>query len=284
MARTHGERGTRMTYRELLMGYLREDLGDGDITSEALLDGEVAVAQIVCKEDCVLAGMREAEFLFCNQDLTVDCHQRDGERVSNGTVVLTVRGDAAAIFKTERLALNILMRMSGIATLVASLTERVQAVNPRVRIAATRKTTPGFRIFEKRAVRLGGGDPHRMALDDAVIIKDNHIKTVGGVTEALTRAKRVSFSKKVEIEAKTREEAVEAAKGGADIIMLDNMSPDQAREAAAAVRAADANITIEISGGITPENCIDYAPIADVISMGWLTHSVKSIDFSMNVA
>jgi len=273
-----------MTYRELLMGYLREDLGDGDITSEALLDGEVAVAQILCKEDCVVAGMREAEFLFCNQGLTADCHHKDGERVSRGTVVLTVRGDAAAIFKTERLALNILMRMSGIATLVADLTEKVQAVNPRVRIAATRKTTPGFRIFEKRAVRLGGGDPHRMALDDAVIIKDNHIKTVGGVTEALTRAKRVSFSKKVEIEAKTREEAVEAAKGGADIIMLDNMSPDQAREAAAAVKAIDANVTIEISGGITPDNCIDYAPMADVISMGWLTHSVKSIDFSMNVA
>ena len=273
-----------MTYRELLLSYVREDLGDGDITSEALLDGEVAVAQIVCKEDCIVAGIREAEFLFGHQGLTCDCHTRDGDPITAGTVVLTVRGDAADIFMIERLALNILMRMSGIATLVADLTRRVREVNPDVRIAATRKTTPGFRIFEKRAVMLGGGDPHRMALDDAVIIKDNHIKTVGGVTKALTRAKKVSFSKKVEIEAKCKEEAVEAATQRADIIMLDNMSPAKAKEVADAVRAIDPNVTIEISGGITPDNCVDYAPIADVISLGWLTHSVRSVDFSLNVA
>jgi nicotinate-nucleotide pyrophosphorylase (carboxylating) len=273
-----------MTYRELLLGYLREDLGDGDITSEALLDGEVAVAQIVCKEDCVIAGMRETEFLFNQQTLGCDCHTKDGDRISAGAVVLTVRGDAADIFKVERLALNILMRMSGIATLVADLTSRVKAVNPEVRIAATRKTTPGFRVFEKRAVMLGGGDPHRMALDDAVIIKDNHIQTVGGVTEALMRAKKVSFSKKVEIEAQSLKEAEEAARHKADIIMLDNMTPAEAQKAAAAVRAINPDVTIEISGGITPDNCVDYAPIADVISLGWLTHSVRSIDFSLNVA
>ncbi|NIP34662.1 MAG: carboxylating nicotinate-nucleotide diphosphorylase [Thermoplasmata archaeon] len=273
-----------MTYRELLLSYLREDLGDGDITSEALLDGEVAVGQIICKEDCILAGVREAEFLFGHQGLSCDCHSQDGDPTPAGTVVLTVRGDAADIFKVERLVLNILMRMSGIATLVADLTQRVRAVNPDVRIAATRKTTPGFRIFEKRAVMLGGGDPHRMALDDAVIIKDNHIRTVGGVGEALHRARKVSFSKKVEIEAQCESEAVEAARSGADIIMLDNMGPEDAKEAANAVRAIDPDITIEISGGITPENCVDYAAIADVISLGWLTHSVKSIDFSLNVA
>jgi len=273
-----------MTYRELLLSYLREDLGDGDITSEALLDGEVAVAQIVCQEDCVLAGIRESEYLFKYQGLTCDCHGHDGDHITKGTVVLTIRGDAGDIFKVERLSLNILMRMSGIATLVADLTRRVQEINPDVRIAATRKTTPGFRVFEKRAVMLGGGDPHRMALDDAVIIKDNHIKTVGGVTEALTRAKKVSFSKKVEIEAQCKEEAVVAAHGGADIIMLDNMSPPKAKEAADAVRAVDPNITIEISGGITPDNCVDYAAIGDVISLGWLTHSITSVDFSLNVA
>jgi nicotinate-nucleotide pyrophosphorylase (carboxylating) len=273
-----------MTYRELLLSYLREDLGDGDITSEALIDGEVAVAQILCKEDCIVAGIRESEFLFDHQGLSCDCHARDGDPITAGTVIMTVRGDAAGIFNVERLALNILMRMSGIATLVADLTRRVREVNPEVRIAATRKTTPGFRIFEKRAVMLGGGDPHRMALDDAVIIKDNHIKTVGGVSEALARARKVSFSKKVEIEAQCKAEAVEAARGRADIIMLDNMSPAEAREAADAVRAIDPDVTIEISGGITPGNCVDYAPIADVISLGWLTHSVRSVDFSLNVA
>jgi nicotinate-nucleotide pyrophosphorylase (carboxylating) len=276
--------GVRLTYRELLLGYLREDLGDGDITSEALLDGEMAVAQIVCKEDCVLAGIREAEFLFRHQDLNLDVHHRDGEDIAAGSVVLTIRGDSASIFKAERLALNILMRMSGIATLVNELTEMCRAMNPHVRIAATRKTTPGFRIFEKRAVMLGGGDPHRMALDDAVIIKDNHIKTVGSVSEALKRAKRVSFSKKVEVEAQSLEEAVDAAKGGADIIMVDNMDPDMARKTVKAIRDIDPKITIEISGGITPDNATDYAAIADVISLGWITHSVRSVDFSLNVA
>lgn len=273
-----------MTYRELLLGYLREDLGDGDITSEAVLDGEIVVAQVVCKQDCVLAGMRESEFLFTDQGLTVDVHGRDGEPISAGTVVLTVRGDAGLIFKVERLALNILMRMSGIATLVDQLSQQVHEVNPGVRIAATRKTTPGFRVFEKRAVSLGGGDPHRMALDDAVIIKDNHIKTVGGVTEALRRARRVSFSKKVEVEAKTLEEAKEAVVGGTDIVMLDNMTPEQVKVAAETVRALDPRVTIEVSGGITPETAVEYAPYADVISLGWITHSVRSVDFSLNVA
>ncbi len=273
-----------MTYRELLLSYLREDLGDGDITSEALLDGEETVAQIVCKEDCVLAGIREAEFLFDHQGLLVDIHHEDGDRILEGAVILTIRGEAASIFKAERLALNILMRMSGIATLVSELTRLCHTANPEVRIAATRKTTPGFRVFEKRAVRLGGGDPHRMALDDAVIIKDNHIKAVGTVTEALTRAKRVSFSKKVEIEAQTMEQAVEAATVGADIIMLDNMDPELAEKAAMAVRDINPHICIEISGGITPDNAMNYATFADVISLGWITHSVRSVDFSLNVA
>jgi len=276
--------GRPVTYRELLLGYLREDLGDGDITSEALLDGETVVGQVICKEDCVLAGIRESQFLFSNQGLSVDVHNKDGETITNGTVVLTIRGDAGSIFQLERLSLNILMRMSGIASLVKALSEKVQEINPEVRIAATRKTTPGFRVFEKRAVTLGGGDPHRMALDDAVIIKDNHIKAVGSVTEALIRAKRVSFSKKIEVEAQTLDEAVEAVEGGADIVMLDNMTPEQVQRASSAARSVDPKVTIEVSGGITPENAIDYAPYADVISLGWLTHSVRSVDFSLNVA
>ncbi len=277
-------KGRPVTYRELLMGYLREDLGDGDITSEALLDGETVVGQILCKEDCVLAGIRESQYLFSNQGLNVDVHNKDGESITNGTVVLTIRGDAGSIFKVERLSLNILMRMSGIASLVKALSEKVHEINPEVRIAATRKTTPGFRVFEKRAVTLGGGDPHRMALDDAVIIKDNHIKAVGSVTEALNRTKKVSFSKKIEVEAQTLDEAVEAVEGEADIVMLDNMTPEQVQRASSAVRAVNPKVTIEVSGGITPDNAIEYAPYADVISLGWLTHSVKSVDFSLNVA
>lgn len=273
-----------MAYKELLLSYLREDLGDGDATSEAVLDGEAAVGQVVCREDCILAGVREAEFLFDYQGLSVDVHAHDGDPITAGTVVLTVRGDAGAIFMVERLVLNLLMRMSGIATLTSELSKLCRSVNPDIRIAATRKTTPGFRIFEKRAVRLGGGDPHRMALDDAVIIKDNHIRTVGSVTEALKRARRVSFSKKVEVEAKTLEEAKAAAEGGADIVMIDNMDPEDALAATEAVRAINPNTTVEVSGGITPETAIQYADFADVISLGWITHSVRSVDFSLNVA
>jgi nicotinate-nucleotide pyrophosphorylase (carboxylating) len=278
------DRTLPMTYKDLLLSYLKEDLGGGDITSESVLDGETAVAQVLCKRECVLAGIRESEFLFENQGLNADIHHQDGERITAGDVVITVRGDATAIFAVERIVLNILMRMSGIATLTSELTERCRAINPDVRIAATRKTTPGFRPFEKRAVMLGGGDPHRMALDDAVIIKDNHITTVGSITEALRRAKRVSFSKKIEVEAKTLEEAEEAARGGADIVMLDNMGPEAAERAAAAVRAVDPDVTIEVSGGITPETAERFAAFADVISLGWITHSVRAIDFSLNVA
>jgi nicotinate-nucleotide pyrophosphorylase (carboxylating) len=273
-----------MTYKELLLTYLKEDLGGGDVTSESVLDGETAVAQVLCKRDCVLAGVREAEFLFDHMGLTIDVHHQDGERVVAGDVVITVRGDAASIFAVERLVLNLLMRMSGIATLTSELSEKCRAINPDVRIAATRKTTPGFRMFEKRAVMLGGGDPHRMALDDAVIIKDNHIATVGSLAETLKRAQRVSFSKKIEVEAGTLEQAEEAAHGECDIIMLDNMTPEQAERAAAAARAIAPDVTIEVSGGITPETAERYAAFADVISLGWLTHSVRSVDFSLNVA
>ena len=273
-----------MTYKELLLSYLKEDLGGGDVTSESVLDGESAVAQVVCKRECVLAGVREAEFLFDHMGLHVDVHHQDGERIEAGDVVITVRGDAGAIFGVERLVLNLLMRMSGIATLTGELTDRCRAINPEVRIAATRKTTPGFRMFEKRAVMLGGGDPHRMALDDAVIIKDNHITVAGSIAEALKRASRASFSKKIEVEAQSLEDAEAATHGGTDIVMLDNMTPEQAERADKAVRAIDPDVTVEVSGGITPETAERYAAFADVISLGWLTHSVRSVDFSLNVA
>jgi len=161
--------------------------------------------------------------------------------------------------------------------------ETFQKINPKVRIAATRKTTPGFREFEKKAVLIGGGDPHRYALDDAILIKDNHIMLVGGVEEALKRARRGSFTKKIEIEVENPKDARTALANGADIIMLDNFKPKALQKLSEELKSIRPDVMIEASGGISPKNVRKFAPGADIISLGWLTHSVKSIDFSMDV-
>jgi nicotinate-nucleotide pyrophosphorylase (carboxylating) len=152
-----------------------------------------------------------------------------------------------------------------------------------VKVAATRKTTPGFREFEKRAVVLGNGDPHRFSLADAVLIKDNHIKLAGGIAEALERARNSSFTKKIEVEVENEEDAMTAVKAGADIIMLDNFPPSKARRIYVRLKRERPEVMVEVSGGIRPENIERYADAADVISVGWITHSAKSIDFSMSI-
>jgi nicotinate-nucleotide pyrophosphorylase (carboxylating) len=175
------------------------------------------------------------------------------------------------------------MRLSGIATLTRSLVDKCRKVNPKVRVAATRKTTPGFRYFEKKAVLIGGGDSHRMGLYDAILIKNNHIRLAGGVKESLKRAAKGSLAMKVEIEVETPEQAFVALENGADIIMLDNFGPEEARMLAHRLKKAKPKILIEVSGGIRPDNIEKYAAAADIVSLGWLTHSVHSIDFSMKI-
>ncbi len=264
--------------------FLREDIGSGDITSELLLSPDrMAIGRVFTKEKCVLAGAREAAEVFSELGVLPSVTVRDGQRVGADEQVLLVRGPARAVLTGERLALNFLMRMSGIATLTSQLLEECHKVNPKVKVAATRKTTPGFREFEKRAVMLGGGDPHRFGLDDAILIKDNHVALAGGIREALRKAKAVSFTKKIEIEVESEKEAVAAAEEGADIIMLDNFAPEDGARVAARIRRTRPGVIIEVSGGIRPENIAKYASYADIISLGWLTHSVRSIDFSMTV-
>jgi nicotinate-nucleotide pyrophosphorylase (carboxylating) len=264
--------------------YLREDIGSGDVTTDLLVPPDSrAVGRIVAKESCILAGAKEAEGVFAELGATVERGADEGSPMVKGDVVLVVKGPTRALLSGERLALNFLMRMSGIATLTNDLLSRCRKANPAVRIAATRKTTPGFREFEKRAVIIGGGDPHRFGLDDAILIKDNHIAIAGGVSEALRNAKRASFTKKVEIEVESEEDAFAAADGGADIIMLDNFAPEVAQRLAVDLRRRRPDIVIEVSGGIRPDNVERYASFADIISLGWLTHSVRSIDFSMSV-
>lgn len=270
--------------RARIQEFLKEDIGSGDLTSNLVIPEDLmARGRIVAKEDCILAGAEEASVVFKELGAKATKVGKDGEAAKKGEVVLEVVGPARSILAGERLALNFVMRMSGIATLTRRLTDRAQRVNPKVRVAATRKTTPGFREFEKKAVLLGGGDPHRSGLFDAVLIKDNHIRLVAGIEEALRRAKRGSFTKKIEIEAETAEDARTAAKAGADIIMLDNFSPKELKGLSDELRDINPDILIEASGGIKPENIEEYAAGADIVSLGALTHSVRSIDFSMDV-
>jgi len=267
-----------------IQDFLREDLGAGDITSELVVpESAKARGRIVCKEDCVLAGVEEASKVFEELGARVTKAKKDGSPAVKGDVVFEVAGTARALLAGERLALNLIMRMSGIATVTRALVEKCRRINPKVRIAATRKTTPGFRDFEKKAVIIGGGFPHRAGLYDAVLIKDNHIAMAGGVAEALRRAKRADYTKKIEIEVENPEDARSALKHGADIIMLDNFKPEDAARLAAELKKLNPEVLIEISGGITPDTIEKYAPAADIISLGWLTHSFKSVDFSMEI-
>jgi len=201
--------------------------------------------------------------------------------------VLAVKGDARRILYIERTVLNLLMILSGIATYTRRLVEKVRQVNPRIRIAATRKTPPGLRFLVKYAVEVGGGDAHRLSLSDMALIKDNHLKIAGGVGEAVsTLRSRLSFSKKIEIEVSSVHQAVEAAKAGADIIMCDNMSPEGVAEVINTLQrlGLHSKVMIEVSGGITEDNIVDYAKIdVDVISLSKITLNAPPVDMSLEV-
>lgn len=262
-----------------LDAYLEEDLG-GDDDSNGIVPPVDACGRIVCKEAGVLAGLEEARAVFLHLGLAVESGLCDGQPLKKGMVVLEARGSARDLMRGERLALNFLGRMSGIATLTA----RCAALAPGVRIAATRKTTPGFRKFEKRAVKLGGGDAHRYDLSSAVMVKDNQIRVMG-LEGAMREARRAaSFTKKVEVEVESAADAAKAARLGADIVLLDNMGPALTKKCAGIVKAADPRIICEASGGITPENVAAYARTGvDVISMGALTRDARWLDFSMDI-
>jgi nicotinate-nucleotide pyrophosphorylase (carboxylating) len=271
-----------------LRRFLNEDVGQGDITTNSVVpQGTETRAQIIAKEPAMICGIHEAKVFFEMLGVNFVGKVQDGDKVAAGKVIAEVEGDGRSILTAERTVLNILMRMSGIATETSKLVKEVQRLNLKVRIAATRKTAPGLRYFDKRAIIVGGGDPHRMRLDDAVLIKDNHIMIAGGVNEAVKRARlSLGFSKKIEVEAKTKEQAVQAAMMGADIVMLDNMTLEEADDTMKELAAKNlrGKVLIEISGGVTPINLISYARLEpDIISLGSLTHSVKAIDMSLEV-
>ncbi len=271
-----------------LQRFLQEDLGRGDLTTEALIpEGTEVRAVVLAKERGILAGIRECRELLSSLGIEVVRSMRDGDLVEGGSIVLELMGDARKILGVERTLLNLLGHMSGIATLTNAIVRRARSINPKVRIAATRKTLPGLRYFEKRAVEIGGGDPHRYDLSDMVLIKDNHLRIVGSVDEAVRIAReRVSFTKKVEVEVSSAEDAVVAARAGADVVMLDNLTPSEVMRAVEMLirEGLRDRVILEVSGGITADNVDEYAALGiDVISMGALTHSASSLDLSLEV-
>jgi nicotinate-nucleotide pyrophosphorylase (carboxylating) len=267
--------------------FIDEDVGRGDITSETVVPRDAkAVGLLVAKEDCVVAGLEEAGTVFKELGLTFTARATDGTAVQNGDTVAEVQGKARSILKGERVALNIVQRMSGIATLTRRMVEAGRRANPRVVVAATRKTTPGFRAFEKRAVQLGGGDPHRFALDDMVLIKDNHLAIAGGVRPAMERLRAQagpSFAKKIEVEAANLADALLAADLGADIVMLDNFAPSALEAAYKALKSRHPRVLVEVSGNVNESNIAAVAPHADIVSSGALTHSARACDFSLEM-
>lgn len=270
-----------------LLDFLEEDLGFGDITTNALIpEDAIAEARIISKRDGVIAGIREAGIIFKLLNVNFKPPVKDGARVTSGQTIVELSGPARAILSAERTVLNIMMRMSGIATETAKLVDAAKRINPKLRIACTRKTTPGFRYFEKRAVTLGGGDSHRFRLDDMILIKDNHLSIVGSVREAVKKARsRCSFSKKIEIEVEDADQALEAASAGANIIMFDNMSPEEAKKTLDLLEGKGLRdkVLIELSGGITPENIEKYMDLnVDIISMGYIIHSIRALDLSLD--
>jgi len=278
----------RKVLEEKLRGFLEEDVGQGDITTYLMVPKNTVVeAEVVAKESGVVAGIEEAIVLFESLNLKTEVLASDGTHVKPKTSILRIIGDARTLLSAERTLLNILSRMSGIATATNQSVSKVRAAGYKTLVACTRKVAPGLGYFDKKAVYLGDGDTHRLHLDDLVLIKNNHIKIVGSVNRAVRKAREtVSFSKKVEVEVASVPDALEAAKAGADIIMLDNFSPEETKKAASLLTKEGLRDTVllEASGGITEKNVLEYAAAGvDIASIGEITHSVKALDTSLEV-
>ena len=280
---------TKSVIENAVRAFFAEDVGYGDITSDALISPKrTAKGRIICKENATAAGIEEALLLLELVGCKGKAEVQDGDRVKSGAVILSTRGPARALLGVERTLLNLLSHMSGVATATADFVSIANRESRgRIRIACTRKTLPGLRYFEKRAVELGGGDTHRLRLDDEVLIKDNHLELAGSITECIEKTKKtVSFTKKVEIEVTEPDQAVEAAKAGADIVLLDNMTPKEAGSSVSLLirKGLRDRVLVEASGGITRENLASYAKTGvDVISVGAITHSASAIDISLEI-
>ena len=274
--------------RQLLNRFLHEDIGFGDITSDYVIsESRIRSATIVCKSKypVIVAGLEESNMIFELCKSSTKNLVNDGDEIT-AQAVQRIYGDAKSILKAERTALNLIMRMSGIATTTRKFVNIVESISKNISIASTRKTAPGLRVFDKRAVKIGGGFVHRLSLDQHVLIKDNHLAISGSVKEAIKHAKMKSFDRKIECEVWNTESALEAISAGADIIMLDNFSAPEVSDTISTInkRGLRNSCMIEVSGGIDLKNVREYAlSHPDIISVGSLTHSVKAVDFSLEI-
>jgi len=268
-------------YREIVRRALAEDLGWGDVTTDATVPADLrARGAILCKCDCVIAGLDVAAETFAQLDpgCVFKAGRKDGDRCAPGTVVAEIRGQAAAMLTAERTALNFLQRLSGIATLTRKF---VDASSGTIVVLDTRKTTPTLRALEKYAVRAGSGTNHRAGLDDGILIKDNHVRLAGGVREAVRRMKAANAEMPIEVEAQSLEQVDEAVAAGADIILVDNLPIEAIRDAVSRVRG---RAKVELSGGVTLERVTELARTgADYVSVGALTHSAPAADLSFEL-
>ncbi|MEO2208111.1 carboxylating nicotinate-nucleotide diphosphorylase [Paenibacillus pabuli] len=271
---------------ESIKNWLREDVGAGDVTTSVTIPaGHQSKAVIHAKDHGIIAGISVAELVFqvVDPSLVFRPSVQDGDEVTRGKTLAEVEGSTHSLLTGERLALNLLQRMSGIATRTRSYVDALEGLSTR--LVDTRKTTPGHRMLEKYAVRIGGGANHRFGLYDAVMIKDNHIKGAGGITEAVQRARAViPHTMTIEVETENLAQVNEALQAGADIIMLDNMHPDQMREAVTVIRKKSPHVKVEASGNVSLNTIRGIAESGvDVISVGRLTYSFESLDISLDL-
>ena len=270
-------------FKHIIEKELIEDLGMGDFTTHAIFTStDRAKGTFTSKASGIIAGMAAIEltYSFFGTDVTIKSQKKDGDHVQIGEVIAEVEGPVISLLSGERVILNMLQHLSGIAT---STSEMVQLLDdPSIAIVDTRKTLPGLRGLQKYAVKCGGGRNHRFRLDDGIMIKDNHIKAAGSITKAVELAKgNTGHMVSIEVETETKEQVLEAVKAGAHVIMLDNRSPEEIREL---IEIIPDDIVVEVSGGINPKNIADFKGCgADVISVGWITHSVKALDISFNL-
>ncbi|MCD9188389.1 MAG: carboxylating nicotinate-nucleotide diphosphorylase [Pyrinomonadaceae bacterium] len=267
--------------------FLAEDIGRGDITTQACVNDDISgIGKFLAKEDLVVCGIAVAEAVFLHLDEDspeIETFVNEGDEVTAGTVFATLKGFADVLLTGERVALNLLQRMSGVATLTRAYVKAVEGTNAQ--IVDTRKTTPGLRMLEKYAVTVGGGKNHRMGLDDGVLIKDNHIALAGGITEAVVMAKqKVGHLHKIEVEISNWAQLREALEAGADIVMLDNQTPEEARKLVEMARQINPAVLLEASGGMDLDRVRSFAEAGvDLISVGRITHSAKAVDISFKI-
>ncbi len=272
-----------MNTKKEIARFLSEDIGQGDVTASILTNKRI-VAKIISRQEAIVAGSEFVKDIFSIRGCRVIILRKDGTRTRPNQTVLKISGPARSILSCERTALNLLSRMSGIATLTSELVGKVKSVSKKTDVYSTRKTAPGLRFFDKEAVRIGGGKKHRVTLADMIMIKDNHIASEGSLVRLIQKAKK--RSKKFEVEVENQEDAVLAATLGVSIIMLDNFTPEKIRKTVSALKKIGLRnkVRLEASGGIDAKNIKEFARAGvDMISVGKITNSASAIDFSLKV-